>query len=85
MEDTAGEESILIDGRRALVLQMLAVPALVQGSWRIAMLKPLAAVIMLYGAGILPARAQVDLSTIAEANGFLNVQKLTCAQLAGTW
>lgn len=49
------------------------------------MLKPLAAVIMLCGAGILPARAQVDLSTYADANGFLNVQKLTCAQLAGTW
>jgi hypothetical protein len=31
------------------------------------------------------ARAQVDLSTYADANGFLNVQKLTCAQLAGTW
>jgi hypothetical protein len=32
-----------------------------------------------------PARAQVDLSTYADANGFINVQKLTCAQLAGTW
>ncbi|MBX9650757.1 MAG: hypothetical protein K2X57_27290 [Xanthobacteraceae bacterium] len=31
------------------------------------------------------ARAQVDLSTYADANGFLNVQTLTCAQLAGTW
>ncbi len=31
------------------------------------------------------ARAQVDLSTYADANGFLDVQKLTCAQLAGTW
>lgn len=31
------------------------------------------------------ARAQVDLSTYADANGFINVQKLTCAQLAGTW
>lgn len=31
------------------------------------------------------SRAQVDLSTYADANGFLNVQKLTCAQLAGTW
>jgi HdeA/HdeB family protein len=31
------------------------------------------------------ARAQVDLSTYADANGFLNVQKLTCAQLARTW
>jgi hypothetical protein len=31
------------------------------------------------------ARAQVDLSAYADANGFLDVQKLTCAQLAGTW
>src|SRR5690349_16290503 len=31
------------------------------------------------------ARAQVDLSTYADANGFLDVQALTCAQLANTW
>jgi HdeA/HdeB family len=31
------------------------------------------------------ARAQTDLSAYADANGFLNVQTLTCAQLAGTW
>ena len=31
------------------------------------------------------ASAQVDLSTYADANGFINVQTLTCAQLAGTW
>jgi hypothetical protein len=31
------------------------------------------------------ARAQVDLSTYADANGFINVQTLSCAQLAGTW
>ena len=31
------------------------------------------------------AQAQVDLSTYADANGDLDVQKLTCAQLAGTW
>jgi len=31
------------------------------------------------------ARAQTDLSTYTDANGFLDVQKLTCAQLAGTW
>jgi hypothetical protein len=31
------------------------------------------------------ARAQVDLSTYADANGFINVQALTCAQLANTW
>jgi hypothetical protein len=31
------------------------------------------------------ARAQTDLSAYADANGYLDVQKLTCAQLAGTW
>src|SRR5215203_200258 len=31
------------------------------------------------------ARAQTDLSTYADAKGFVDVQKLTCAQLAGTW
>src|SRR3974390_440247 len=31
------------------------------------------------------ALAQVDLSTYADANGFLDVQALTCAQLANTW
>lgn len=31
------------------------------------------------------ARAQVDLSTYADSQGRLNVQKLTCAQLAGTY
>jgi hypothetical protein len=40
---------------------------------------------MLSVTAIPAARAQVDLSTYADANGFLNVQKLTCAQLTGTW
>lgn len=31
------------------------------------------------------AKAQVDLSAYADANGYLDVQKLTCAQLANTW
>ena len=31
------------------------------------------------------AKAQTDLTAYADANGFLNVQALTCAQLAGTW
>ncbi len=31
------------------------------------------------------AQAQVDLTTYADANGNLDVQALTCAQLAGTW
>src|SRR5450631_731396 len=32
-----------------------------------------------------PVQAQVPLSTYVDANGFLDVQKLTCAQLAGTF
>lgn len=36
-------------------------------------------------ASVQAARAQTDLSTYADANGYLDVQKLTCAQLAGTW
>jgi hypothetical protein len=31
------------------------------------------------------ARAQVELKTYADPNGFLDVQKLTCGQLAGTF
>lgn len=31
------------------------------------------------------ASAQVPLSSYADANGFIDVQKLTCAQLAGTF
>lgn len=31
------------------------------------------------------ARAQTELSAYADANGYLDVQKLTCAQLAGTF
>jgi HdeA/HdeB family protein len=31
------------------------------------------------------SRAQVDLSAYADAEGFLDVQTLTCAQLANTW
>lgn len=31
------------------------------------------------------ANAQVDLSAYADAEGFINVQALTCAQLANTW
>ena len=30
-------------------------------------------------------QAQVSLSTYADAEGFINVQALTCAQLANTW
>ena len=31
------------------------------------------------------AKAQVNLSEYADGEGFLDVQTLTCAQLAGTW
>ena len=33
----------------------------------------------------LDVRAQTDLKTYADGNGYLDVQRLTCAQLAGTW
>jgi hypothetical protein len=36
-------------------------------------------------AGITSGRAQVPLSAYADANGFIDVQALTCAQLAGTF
>ena len=49
------------------------------------MYRPLILAAMLATTTIQDSRAQVDLSTYADANGFLNVQKLTCAQLAGTW
>jgi hypothetical protein len=39
-------------------------------------------VITLAGSG---AKAQVNLSEYADPEGFLDVQALTCAQLAGTW
>ena len=35
--------------------------------------------------GVGAAQAQVDLKTNADANGNLDIQALTCAQLAGTW
>jgi len=35
--------------------------------------------------GVGAAQAQVDLKTYADANGNLDIQALTCAQLAGTW
>jgi inactivated superfamily I helicase len=31
------------------------------------------------------AQAQVELKNYADANGYIDVQKLTCAQLAGTY
>lgn len=32
-----------------------------------------------------PAQAQTDLATYADKDGYLNVNKLTCGQLANTW
>lgn len=32
-----------------------------------------------------PARAQTDLAAYADKDGYLNVNKLTCGQLANTW
>ena len=37
------------------------------------------------GCSTFGANAQVELKTYADANGYLDVQKLTCAQLAGTF
>ena len=36
-------------------------------------------------ASLASAQAQVPLSSYVDANGFIDVQKLTCAQLAGTY
>jgi hypothetical protein len=40
---------------------------------------------MIFFATAQEARAQVDLSSYTDANGYLDVQTLTCAQLANTW
>jgi hypothetical protein len=34
---------------------------------------------------LVPAQAQTELSAYADKNGYINVQKLTCGQLAGTF
>lgn len=49
------------------------------------MFRPATISMLLLATAISEARAQVDLSAYADANGFINVQTLTCAQLAGTW
>ena len=38
-----------------------------------------------FAIGIGDAKAQTDLTAYTDANGYLNVQALTCAQLANTW
>jgi hypothetical protein len=49
---------------------------------KILMAGALCAATLMAGSG---AKAQVDLSAYADPEGFLDVQTLTCAQLAGTW
>ena len=45
----------------------------------------LLAATLTFGALVSGAHAQVELKTYADANGYIDVQKLTCAQLAGTF
>ncbi len=45
----------------------------------------LAATGLAIGSANSSANAQVDLSTYADAEGFIDVQALTCGQLANTW
>jgi len=49
------------------------------------MKKLLIAAAILGGLSMSSAQAQVELKTYADANGYIDVQKLTCAQLAGTF
>ena len=49
------------------------------------MLKTLAIATTLLAAAGSPVHAQTDLTAYADANGYINVQALTCAALAGTW
>jgi hypothetical protein len=49
------------------------------------MKKFLVAAAVLGGLSLSTAQAQVELKTYADANGYIDVQKLTCAQLAGTF
>jgi hypothetical protein len=50
------------------------------------MMKRLAFVLaMTFAAPLVPAQAQTELKAYADQNGYINVQKLTCAQLAGTY
>ena len=49
------------------------------------MKKLLIAAALLGGMSASSAQAQVELKTYADANGYIDVQKLTCAQLAGTF
>jgi HdeA/HdeB family len=46
---------------------------------------PMLATAAIMGCFATGANAQVELKTYADADGFINVQALTCAQLAGTY
>ena len=47
--------------------------------------KLLIAAAVLCSLSVSSAQAQVELKTYADANGYIDVQKLPCAQLAGTF
>jgi len=49
------------------------------------MLKVFAIAISILAAASSRVQAQTDLTAYADANGYINVQALTCAALAGTW
>jgi hypothetical protein len=49
------------------------------------MLKVLAVAATIFAAAGSCAHAQTDLTAYADANGYIDVQALTCAALAGTW
>jgi predicted deacetylase len=49
------------------------------------MLKALATAIAVLAAASSHVQAQTDLTAYADANGYIDVQELTCAALAGTW
>lgn len=44
-----------------------------------------ASLVFSFGVGVAASQAQTSLSAYVDANGFINVQKLTCAQLANTY
>src|SRR5690242_13366817 len=49
------------------------------------MQKELIMATIILAAAVSQARAQTDLTAYADANGYIDVQALTCAALAGTW
>ena len=49
------------------------------------MLKALATATAILAAASSQVQAQTDLTAYADANGYIDVQALTCAALAGTW